>query len=127
MESFGEIDPDDSPVIFLSCGHFFTVESLDGIMGLRDIYQYEEGGGHKITGIKETAWENPIDKLGNCPTCRTPISNVRRYSYVQRRAQMQIATRKFIAHSHNTFIGLELELNAVESQLEESRKERPVR
>lgn len=33
LKDYGEIDPDETPVIALACGHFFTAETLDGTSG----------------------------------------------------------------------------------------------
>ena len=30
FKEYGEIDLDETPVIALACGHFFTAETLDG-------------------------------------------------------------------------------------------------
>lgn len=30
LKEYGEIDLDETPVIALPCGHFFTAETLDG-------------------------------------------------------------------------------------------------
>ncbi len=33
FKEYGEIDLDETPVIALDCGHFFTTETLDGTYG----------------------------------------------------------------------------------------------
>lgn len=41
MKSYGEIDPDEAPIVVLGCGHFLTAETLDGLMGMREVYMVE--------------------------------------------------------------------------------------
>jgi len=33
LKEYSEIDPDETPVVALACGHFFTAETLDGTSG----------------------------------------------------------------------------------------------
>lgn len=45
--SYGDLDLDAQPVLVLDCGHIFTVETLDGHMGLTDVYKLDaEGTGY---------------------------------------------------------------------------------
>lgn len=30
LKSYKEIDPGETPIVVLACGHFFTAETLDG-------------------------------------------------------------------------------------------------
>jgi len=41
MKSYGEIDVDETPVVVLGCGHFFTAKSLDGILGMSKVYKVD--------------------------------------------------------------------------------------
>lgn len=34
FKDYGEIDLDETPVVALACGHFFTAETLDGMIGV---------------------------------------------------------------------------------------------
>jgi hypothetical protein len=34
LTSYRDIDLDTDPCIFTPCGHIFTIDSLDGIMGM---------------------------------------------------------------------------------------------
>jgi len=38
FEKYGQIEIDENPLIFLSCGHFYTVPAFDGIMELTQHY-----------------------------------------------------------------------------------------
>jgi hypothetical protein len=37
FKDYAEIDLDETPVVGLACGHFFTAETLDGMYGFRTI------------------------------------------------------------------------------------------
>ena len=41
---YGDLEMDEYPVLVLQCGHVFTVETLDGHMGVRDVYQVNDQG-----------------------------------------------------------------------------------
>jgi hypothetical protein len=38
MKSYSEIDLNETPIVVLGCGHFFTAESLDGHIGMAEVY-----------------------------------------------------------------------------------------
>lgn len=41
---FSEIALDESPIVVLGCGHFFTIESVDGLVGLYEVYTRGKDG-----------------------------------------------------------------------------------
>ena len=48
MKSYGEIDVDENPIVVLGCGHFFTAEYLDGMLGMSEVFEIDGYGiGHK--------------------------------------------------------------------------------
>jgi hypothetical protein len=53
MRSYGEIDVDETPVVVLGCGHFFTEESLDGLLGMSEVYEVDGYG--EFTGLKDVS------------------------------------------------------------------------
>jgi hypothetical protein len=38
MKSYSEIDLNETPIVVLGCSHFFTAESLDGHIGMAEVY-----------------------------------------------------------------------------------------
>ena len=50
-KTFGELDLDINPVIVLTCGHFFTVDSVDGVMGIDLFYVRDERG--EFIGLRD--------------------------------------------------------------------------
>ena len=72
-------------MIVLSCGHFFTVETVDGIMGIDLFYsRHESGEFADLRDIKYIEFSELEQLSCACPNCRTPISIWPRKQYVHR-------------------------------------------
>jgi hypothetical protein len=84
---------DDLLITIPSCGHVFTVETLDGHTAIRDFYSRDEGD-TKWTGLKTP--DGPI-KPPSCPTCRSPIT-CNRYGRIIKRADLDILERNVTSH-----------------------------
>lgn len=75
MKTLGENDPNEDPLLSLACGHVFTVSTLDNIVNLEEAYnKNEEGQWDSIRQLPPKCGAVP-----QCPKCRSPISNIRRY------------------------------------------------
>lgn len=66
MKTYGEIDLNETPIVFLGYGHFFTAETLDGLMGMADVYSQDEDG--KFTGLQDVPAALARD-IPRCPDC----------------------------------------------------------
>ncbi|CAI5953182.1 unnamed protein product [Closterium sp. NIES-65] len=113
LETLGEIDPDESPVLVLPCGHAYTVETLDGHLGLNQVYQEAEdgsAGGSSAAGAgagggvggSAGKWvavrpfdDGGLSALKGCPECRQPITGLRRYGRMVNKALLDESERKF--------------------------------
>lgn len=42
--TYSEINLDETPNVMLRCGHFFTSESVDGFVGLDEVYTRDQNG-----------------------------------------------------------------------------------
>lgn len=51
MKTYREIDVNETPIVVLWCGNFFTAETLDGHMGMTEVYIVEVYGG--FTGLQD--------------------------------------------------------------------------
>lgn len=117
LTAYSEHDLSDSPCMFLPCGHFFTVETLDGIVGLSTYYE-TDGSGQPIA-LKDLPYDLDIDQIKIvCPNCRKSLRNISRYGRPIRRALLIQSTLKFITWSNreyaglmSTFLDLKAELN----------------
>ncbi|KAK7540457.1 putative NF-X1 finger and helicase domain protein [Phyllosticta citribraziliensis] len=116
MTTYGEIDPDEDPCIFPSCGHVLTVESMDGIMGMSEHYDFAED--RSIVGIKSTS-ADPMssDKIKGCAKCRGSLRDVCRYGRIVRRGLLDESTKKFISWSGKEYTNLSGKLDTLQQQL----------
>lgn len=121
METYKEIDLDTNPIIFLPCGHFFCMDTTDGLMQMTDIYEYDTDG--NIIGQKpQSAWIEAIQQSQiRCPSCRRPVGNINRYNRVTKGVMIEALNKKFLAMAHESFLSLEQEVSGLESVLHKSR------
>ncbi|RIA86555.1 AAA domain-containing protein, partial [Glomus cerebriforme] len=86
------IDWKKEKMIVLSCGHAYTMRTLDTLMGMKDYYEGSIEGGW--TSVKEL----PISptNTNTCPECQTPIKNIRRYGRIIKHHTLDIQTKKFL-------------------------------
>lgn len=86
----GEIDPHVEElaelIITLTCGHIFTVETLDGICELEKYYTRDDDDAWaSITPLPQGLRQPPA-----CPHCREPIKSLR-YGRVYKRADLDMS------------------------------------
>ena len=118
--TFEEIDLDEDPCIVPSCGHILTLQSMDGHMSMSNFYTMNGEG--TIVGLKNSAEPFSASGMKNCPTCRSPLRNLNRYSRIVRRALIDEATKKFIIWANIEFIPLVTRMQVIETELRSSRK-----
>jgi hypothetical protein len=104
---------DEDPIIFLSCGHFYTMSTLDGHMDLKSAYEINDDG--KILGPRNFA----RTEMKACPECRAPLRNIHRYNRVVKGALLDEATKRFMAYAGNLQIGLLEKVQEKEQKLED--------
>lgn len=84
-----EIDPHgeelDELIITLTCGHVFTVETLDGICELEKYYTRQDDAWMEIAPPPQGLQRPPT-----CPHCREPIKSLR-YGRVYKRADLDMS------------------------------------
>src|SRR5258708_21050273 len=72
-------------LIRLTCGHIFTVETLDGHCNMSEFYEIDLMGVFTATKAPPVNYQTPP----SCPTCRGPITALR-YGRVTKRASLAI-------------------------------------
>lgn len=77
-----------------SCGHFFTVETLDGVCSIRDFYTCGESGWIGLRAPQNSSGERRKPPV--CPTCRTAITSPR-YGRVFKSADLDILENNVIS------------------------------
>ncbi|KAG9186673.1 hypothetical protein G6011_09781 [Alternaria panax] len=120
MSPYADVDLDESPIVVLGCGHFFTAETLDGLVGLKDVYSLDA-----TTGLFTRLIENAelSASVPQCPNCREPIKQyvTQRYNRLINRAVIDEMSKRFIVNGQQELQQLESELDDVRKELEESR------
>ncbi|KAL7762599.1 hypothetical protein ACKLNR_009134 [Fusarium oxysporum f. sp. zingiberi] len=119
--SYAEIDIDESPVVVLSCGHFFTGETLDGLVSLDEVYARDGEG--KFNGLKDIS-ESLSSKVPFCPDCKRPIRQfaTKRYNRLINRAVMDQICKRFMITGRGQLDHLEQQLQILEDKLDSTRK-----
>lgn len=114
MLTYKEVDLDSDPCLFPQCGHIMTVQNMDGHMDMAKHYIVSPDGA--FTGLHPSPpFSN--DELKHCPTCRGSLRNICRYGRIIRRALLDESTKKFIVWSHNEYVALQAQFQAIQDQL----------
>jgi hypothetical protein len=69
MKLYNQIDLDETPIVVLRCGHFFTAETLDSYVGMGEVYEIDGYG--EFTRLKDTA--ELARAIPRCPDCQCPV------------------------------------------------------
>ncbi|KAK9802792.1 hypothetical protein WJX73_006176 [Symbiochloris irregularis] len=93
LAPYGELDLNSTPVVVLGCKHIFTAETLDGHLGINDVYDLDDQG--RCRGLKELTPDSQAVK--GCPECRAPISGVMRYGRITNKRTIDLMDSKFAA------------------------------
>ena len=98
-----EHDPDESPLIILTCGHAYTVETLDGTVDIRSVYETDSEG--KPTDVKSlsTVDIGELVKRFRCPSCRHSLEDVQRYSRIRNCIQLNLSSRKWMVEGSQQY------------------------
>lgn len=117
FKTYGEIDVNSTPIVVLTCGHFFTAETLDGLVEMNEVY--ERSGDGKYSGLRT------VSTIGNhsvprCPDCQCPIQQfaTQRYNRVINRAFMNEASKKFLVNGQTKLQNLDEQIGQLELELE---------
>jgi hypothetical protein len=97
-------DPETTPILVLGCGHAFNSETLDGIFQLERFYvkagkQWVRANSLDEVETNDDDAQDPLQRVPSCPTCRQPVSGVRRYSRLLNYATINAVQRKWLLAS----------------------------
>ncbi|KAK0624972.1 hypothetical protein B0T17DRAFT_639113 [Bombardia bombarda] len=95
FRTYEEIDLDETPIAVLGCGHFFTGETLDGLVGMNEVYTTDSAG--QYNGLKDVS-AALARQIPSCPDCKRPIRQfaTKRYNRVVNRAVMDETSKRFL-------------------------------
>ncbi|KAH8434873.1 uncharacterized protein LDX57_012504 [Aspergillus melleus] len=123
FDKYREINLDEDPCVFLPCGHFYAVSSLDGIMEIKKFYNVDPAT-DTIISPKWTQREMIGDsKLRGCPECRLPLRDIPRYNRIVKKAILDQSTRRFIIKANSTYQTLVSAVSRREVELENTSSE----
>ena len=119
FKSYGEVDVNETPIVVLGCAHFFTGETLDGLVGMGNVYTTDKLGAYD--GLNELSGE--LMAVPACPDCRIPIRQfaTRRYNRVINKAVLDETSKRFLVSGRQRLDALEKLVAAAENELVESR------
>jgi hypothetical protein len=121
MNTYSEINLDKTPIIILRCGHFFTAETLDGLLNIGAVYEIDING--DFIGLKEFSSEL-VEKLPTCPDCRQPLQqySAHRYNRIINRAVIDEMTKRFTTSTEAERQRLQGDVEALARDLAASRE-----
>ncbi|KAK4120587.1 hypothetical protein N657DRAFT_658274 [Parathielavia appendiculata] len=120
FKTYGKIDLNDTPIAVLGCGHFFTGETLDGLVGLNSVYITDKLGNY--TGLQELSGE--LTSIPAWPDCRVPIRQfaTKRCNRVVNKTVLDATSKRFLVGGREKLAELEKQVAEVEEQLSSSRE-----
>ncbi|TIA79587.1 hypothetical protein D6C76_03537 [Aureobasidium pullulans] len=103
MSTYSDVDLNEEPCIFPACGHFYTIGTMDGHLGLSEHYVMDDNGLPVAPRAPEDSLD--VDKTRMvCPDCRRSLRDIPRYGRIVRRALLIQSTLKFITWSNNEYV-----------------------
>lgn len=122
MKLYGEIDLNETPIVVLSCGHFFTAETLDGHTGMAEVYAQDTRGG--FSGLRDVS-VTLARSVPWCPDCQCPVRQycTQRFNRVLNRAIVDEMSKRFLVDGKEELRRFEGDIAELERDLEGSRNE----
>ena len=120
MKTYSEIDLDETPIIVLGCGHFFTAETIDGLVGMTEVY--DQDGYAEFTGVRDVS-ATLAKSVPRCPDCQCPIRQycAKRFNRVINRAVIDEMSKRFLVKGQTDLRDVERQVAELERDLDESR------
>ncbi|RHZ73529.1 hypothetical protein Glove_230g154 [Diversispora epigaea] len=115
--TFAEVDWTTERMIVLKCGHVFTAETLDNLMGMESVYHMDAM--ENWIGIKPIT-DQP-GELKRCPNCRAPINNIQRYGRIIKKCVLDVQNKKFLRKYDQHLKFIQIELGKIVEKLENNR------
>lgn len=121
FKTYSETNLDESPIVVLGCGHFFTSESFDGLVGLDKVYTRDKAG--DFNGLRNVS-ALLASAMPSCPDCKRPIRQftIKRYNRVINRAVLDETYKRFLTKGRIDLEVLEHRLKIIEDELHSTRQ-----
>ena len=122
MKTYEEIDLDENPIVVLGCSHFFTAETLDGLINMAEVYEQDKFG--SFTGLLDisTSFASSVPR---CPDCQCPVRQycTQRYNRLVNRAVLDEMSKRFLVRGKDELANLERWIADAEVELQDSQDE----
>lgn len=121
FKTYSEINLDETPIVVLSCGHFFTAETLDGHMQMSEVYEYLPATG-EYTGLRENV-ESLVPAPPRCPDCKRMVRQfaTQRYNRAINRAVIDEMSKRFLVNGSERIRNLDADIDEIEEGLQKAR------
>lgn len=97
LSTYADHSLNDDPIIVLPCGHFYTVFSLDGHLGMDEVYIRAEQQSNQFIELQSFHEATSIrEKPTTCPDCRSIVHSIYRYGRILRLSELRSLERKFL-------------------------------
>lgn len=112
-KTYAEVDLNETPIVFLSCRHFYTGNNLDMLVKLSEVYSEDPTTG-SYTGLLDISG-SLASRVPACPECRRPILQftTKRYNRVVNKAVMDEAMKRFFTTGTAELEGLQDKFDAL--------------
>jgi hypothetical protein len=122
MKSYSEINLDETPIVVLGCGHFFTAESLDGHIGMAEVYVQDAYG--KFTGLRDLS-AVLASSIPRCPDCQSAVRQyaTQRFNRAINRAVIDEMSKRFLVNGKRELQVIQQQVVQLDRSLEDSRKD----
>ncbi|KAF0690676.1 Aste57867_17945 [Aphanomyces stellatus] len=94
--TLAEHDPTESPLVELTCGHCFAIETMDGHLGFGRFYRQDTRTGQWTDVEPLTLQGMDGQKPAVCPLCRRIVKGVMRYGRVLHFQQLYASELKYL-------------------------------
>jgi hypothetical protein len=122
FEKYANIDLESSPIVVLACGHFFTADSLDGVVGMDEVYETDSSGNY--IGLRDIS-SIQCQAVHRCPNCKRTIPqfSTQRYNRAINRATMDETAKLFLTDGNAKLQVLGEKVSELENALTKPREE----
>ncbi|PKC08396.1 hypothetical protein RhiirA5_399332 [Rhizophagus irregularis] len=114
--TFSKVDWNKERMIFLSCGHIYTMKSMDNHMGMKDYYEGSIDRGWTSVKLLPTS-----TSVKTCPECQAPIKDIKRYGRIIKKCTLDIQNRKFITKYDGELRKISKRINTIFNEMNKSR------
>ncbi|CAI2180938.1 10853_t:CDS:10 [Funneliformis geosporum] len=114
--TFCEVDWDKERMIVLSCGHTYTMTTMDNYMEMENYYEVSKEEWASVKNLPTSP-----SNIKTCPECRAPIKNIRRYGRIINKCTLDIQNKKFLIKYDRQLKEITQEIISIEEKMKYNR------